>query len=166
MSSRVAVLMGSDSDWAVMQDCVAQLRTFGEEPMVCVASAHRTPDDVRDFIAKSEQSGIRVFIAAAGMSAALAGMVAAHTICPVIGVPLEAGPLRGIDSLLSTVQMPSGVPVAGMATGAAGAKNAAILAVQILAISDEALAKKLHTFKADQARRVRQKNSDIQKKLT
>ena len=160
---QVAIMMGSDSDWDVMSACVDQLREFGLTVDVRVCSAHRTPADVEAFVTGARH--VQVFIAAAGMSAALAGTVAALTTRPVIGVPIESGPLRGMDALLSTVQMPPGVPVAGMAIGKSGAKNAAILAVQILGVSDAALADRLVKFKADQAEGVRQKHAKLQEKL-
>ena len=144
----VAVVMGSDSDLGVMQGCVDMLRDFGIEPVVRIISAHRNPRAAADFAERAADNGIRVIIAAAGMAAHLAGAIASRTILPVIGVPLVAGEsLQGIDALLSTVQMPSGVPVATTAIGKAGAKNAAILAVRILALSDPQLAAKLVQFK-------------------
>jgi phosphoribosylaminoimidazole carboxylase PurE protein len=159
----VAIVMGSDSDLAVMQGCVDQLKSFGIDPIVRIISAHRTPEIAAEFADKAAASGIKVIIAAAGMAAHLAGSLAARTALPVIGVPLAAaqGP-AGIDALLSTVQMPPGVPVATMAIGSAGAKNAAILAVQILALSDAALAKKLDAFRAEQKAKVIEKDSALQ----
>ncbi len=159
--ARVAILMGSDSDWEVMQDCAAQLGEFGMQADVQVMSAHRTPDDVAAYVKTAREKGIDVFIAAAGMSAGLAGMIAGLTTLPVIGVPVDSGSLGGMDALLSTVQMPPGVPVAGMAIGRAGAKNAAILAAQILALKDETLAARLKAFKQAQAEEVRQKNQNF-----
>jgi len=159
---RVAVVFGSDSDWPVMQECVAQLREFGEEPFVEVMSAHRNPDRVRDFAVQAEKNGIDVIIAAAGMSNALAGAVAAHTCLPVIGVPLASGSLQGFDALLSTVQMPPGIPVATVSVGDVGAKNAALLAVQIIARHDEKLARAYSKFKSEQADAVAAKNKKLQ----
>jgi len=147
----IAVVMGSDSDMNVMQSCIEQLRHFGIEPLVRIISAHRTPQIAAEFAQNAAKNGIKVIIAAAGMAAHLAGALAANTTLPIIGVPLiSVGGLEGIDALLSTMQMPAGVPVATMAIGQAGAKNAAILAVQILALSDEKLCKKLADFKKQQ----------------
>lgn len=158
----VAVVMGSDSDLKVMQGCVEQLREFGIEPAVRVISAHRTPQVAAEFAQTAEARGVKVIIAAAGMAAHLAGAMAAWTTLPVIGVPLaaEGGP-AGLDALLSTVQMPPGVPVATVAIGRAGAKNAAILAVQILALSDPALREKLAGFKKMQEQKVREKDAAL-----
>ena len=163
--ARVAILMGSDSDWEVLQGCRDQLSEFGIRAEVNVLSAHRTPDELHAYVREAPQRGIAVFIAAAGMSAALAGTIAAHTTLPVIGVPIDSGSLRGLDALLSTVQMPPGVPVATMAVGAAGARNAAIFAAQILAIGDTALAGKLHEFKRAQTSKVLDRNCQLQEKL-
>jgi len=159
----IAIVMGSDSDWDVMQNCVQQLREFGIEPAVRIISAHRTPQIAAEFAQNAAQNGIKVIIAAAGRAAHLAGALAARTSLPVIGVPLESGSgLEGIDALLSTIQMPAGVPVATMAVGKAGARNAAILAVQILALSDKVLADKLTEFKKSQQDRVIEKDSALQ----
>jgi len=163
--TRIAVVFGSDSDWPVMEKCVKQLAEFGEKPHVEVMSAHRNPNRVGEFAAGAEEQGLEVIIAAAGMSNALAGAIAAHTCLPVIGVPLNGGSLQGLEALLSTVQMPPGVPVATVSVGDAGAKNAALLAVQILARHDEKLAAAYRTFKADQAKAVADKNKKLQKKL-
>ncbi len=158
---RVAVIMGSDADWKVMQSCVEQLEALGLTAEVRVLSAHRTPGDVIEFVRSSSEQGIEVFIAAAGMSAALAGTVAAHTNRPVIGVPVDSGGLGGLDALLSTVQMPPGVPVAGMAIGKPGARNAAILAAQILALKDDSVASALTSLKKKQAEEVRRKDRGL-----
>ena len=162
-NSTVAVVMGSDSDVGVMKSCIEQLKAFGIDPVVRIISAHRTPDIAADFADNAQANGIRVIIAAAGMAAHLAGALAGRTTLPVIGVPLAAaeGP-AGLDALLSTVQMPPGVPVASMAIGKAGARNAAIFAVQILALSDSALAAKLTEFKAAQKQKVIEKDAAIQ----
>lgn len=160
----VAVVMGSDSDMAVMQSCIDQLGYFGIEPMVRIISAHRTPEIAAEFAQNAAQNGIKVIIAAAGMAAHLAGALAAKTTLPVIGVPLISGSgLEGIDALLSTVQMPPGVPVASMAIGKAGAKNAAIFAVQILAQTEKTLQEKLAEFKKTQQKKVLEKDSKLQK---
>ena len=148
--SRIAVVFGSDSDWPVMEKCVTQLKAFDETPKVEIMSAHRNPDRVQVFAANAEQDGLEVIIAAAGMSNALAGAIAAHTCLPVIGVPLVSGSLQGMDALLSTVQMPPGIPVATVSVGDAGAKNAALLAVQIIARHDDKLAAAYREFKAQQ----------------
>ncbi len=158
----VAVVMGSDSDLSVMQSCVDQLREFGIEPTVRILSAHRTPQAAAEFAQTAEARGIKVVIAAAGMAAHLAGAMAAWTMLPVIGVPLTSeGGLAGLDALLSTVQMPPGVPVATVAIGKAGAKNAAVLAVQILALADAALRDKLLQFRKRQEQRVREKDAGL-----
>ncbi len=163
--ARVAVVFGSDSDWPVIEKCLRQLRDFGEEPFVEVMSAHRNPDRVHDFATKAERDGIDVIIAAAGMANALAGAIAAKTCLPVIGIPLVSGSLQGLDALLSTVQMPPGVPVATVSVGEAGAKNAALLAIQIIARHDEKLAAAYRKFKTDQANAVAARNKQIQEKL-
>jgi phosphoribosylaminoimidazole carboxylase PurE protein len=158
-TSIVAVVMGSDSDMEVMQGCIEQLRSFGIEPIVRIISAHRTPQIAAEFAQTAAKKGIKVIIAAAGMAAHLAGALAARTTLPVIGVPLiSVAVLEGIDALLSTVQMPPGVPVATVAVGKAGAKNAAILAVQILALSDKNLRTKLIKFKKAQQKSVIKKD--------
>jgi phosphoribosylaminoimidazole carboxylase PurE protein len=163
--SAVAVVMGSDSDMAVMQSCIDTLGDFGVEAVVRVISAHRTPEIASEFAGNAAKDGVKVIIAAAGMAAHLAGALAAKTTLPVIGVPLiSSSGLEGIDAFLSTVQMPPGVPVATVAIGKAGAKNAAVLAVQILALSDRGLAEKLAEFKKAQAQRVIGKDSEIQKR--
>lgn len=162
---RIAVVFGSDSDWPVMEGCVKQLRAFGESAHIEVMSAHRGPQRVAEFAAGAESQGIQVIIAAAGMSNALAGAVAAHTCLPVIGVPLANGPLSGFDALLSTAQMPPGMPVATVSVGEAGAKNAALFAVQIIARHDEKLAAAYRAFKAEQAKAVTAKNAALQEKI-
>jgi phosphoribosylaminoimidazole carboxylase PurE protein len=160
--SAVAVVMGSDSDMPVMQACVDTLKDFGIEPLVRIVSAHRTPQTAAEFADNAAGEGIKVIIAAAGMAAHLAGSLAGRTTLPVIGVPLiSAGGLEGVDALLSTVQMPPGVPVATMAIGKPGAKNAAILAVQILALSDKTLAQKLAEFRKAQEKQVTEKDSAL-----
>ena len=157
----VGVVMGSDSDLPVMRRCLEQLEAFGIACEVRVISAHRTPDAAHEYAATAEKRGLKVIVAAAGMSAALGGVLAARTTLPVIGVPIAAGPLVGVDAVLSTMQMPPGVPVACMAIGGAGATNAAIFAAQVLATSDKRLAGKLRKFKADQARQVARKDAAI-----
>lgn len=139
----VAILMGSDSDLSVMQNAADTLKELGIDYEMNVLSAHRTPVETAQYVTEAPRRGCKVFIAAAGLAAHLAGAVAAQTVCPVIGVPLDAGSLGGLDALLSTVQMPAGIPVATVAIGKHGAKNAAVLAAQILALQDEALTNKL-----------------------
>ena len=159
----VAIVMGSDSDMDVMQSCIDQLETFGIKPIVRILSAHRTPQAASEFAQKAAENGIKVIIAAAGMAAHLAGAMAAHSDLPVIGVPLNSGAgLGGMDALLSTVQMPPGVPVATMGIGKAGAKNAAVFAVKILALNDDSFRQKLEKFKSDQAKKVLEKDSALQ----
>ena len=141
MSPSVGILVGSKSDLSVMEKCTKRLEDLGVDHELEVLSAHRTPDAVAEYVASAPERGIRVFICAAGMAAHLAGAVAARTNLPVIGIPIAAGTLGGFDALLSTVQMPSGVPVATVAVN--GAANAAVLAAQILALSDPELAERL-----------------------
>ncbi|HSW44042.1 MAG TPA: 5-(carboxyamino)imidazole ribonucleotide mutase [Phycisphaerae bacterium] len=164
-SRQVAILVGSDSDWAVMEACYKTLGEFGVPVTVRALSAHRTPDQLAAFVRGAEGQGVAVFIAAAGMAAALPGAVAALTSLPVIGVPLISGALQGVDSLLSIVQMPPGVPVATVAVGEPGARNAALLAVQILATADPSLAEAFKKFKSKQAETVDKKNQSLQERL-
>ena len=159
MAALVGILMGSDSDWEVMSAAATRLEKFGVACEVMVTSAHRAPDKTAEYARTARDRGLRVIIAGAGVAAHLAGVVAAHTTLPVLGVPLESGSLRGMDALLSTVQMPPGVPVGTLAVGKAGAENAAILATQILALGDSSLAAKLEQFKAELARQVDEKNA-------
>jgi phosphoribosylaminoimidazole carboxylase PurE protein len=157
--SEVAVIMGSDSDLEIMKVCIDTLKDFGIQPIVRIISAHRTPKGAAQFAQSAAKQGIKVIIAAAGMAAHLAGAMAAWTTLPVIGVPLAAKEgLSGLDALLSTVQMPSGVPVATVAIGKAGAKNAAVLAVQILALTDKKLASVLARFKTNLSKEVARKD--------
>ncbi|HBG28752.1 MAG: 5-(carboxyamino)imidazole ribonucleotide mutase [Planctomycetes bacterium GWF2_41_51] len=158
----VAVVMGSDSDLPVMKACIDKLKGFGIDPVVRIISAHRTPDIAADFAESAASNGIKVIIAAAGMAAHLAGALAARTALPIIGVPLAAaeGP-AGIDALLSTVQMPPGIPVASMAIGKPGAINAAIFAIQILALADEKINTKLADFRTSQRQKVIEKDSAL-----
>ena len=157
----VAIIMGSDSDLPIVEAAFPILESFGINYTKNVLSAHRTPHAVIDFINKSESNGCKVFIAAAGMAAHLAGSLAAHTTKPVIGIPIESGGMGGMDSLLSTVMMPPGVPVATVAVGKSGAKNSAILAVQILATSDENLSSKLEDYKENMKNEVLDKNNKL-----
>ena len=158
---KVAIIMGSDSDWSVMKSAVEVFKNFDIEFDITVASAHRTPNKVREFVQSAQNKDAKVFIAAAGCAAHLAGVVASYTTRPVIGVPINAEPLKGLDSLLSTVQMPSGVPVATMAIN--GAKNAALFAIEILAVSDEFIDKKLKDYRKNMEAEIEKKASAIKK---
>jgi len=157
----IAILMGSDSDLPIVEAIFPILDKFEINYTKNVLSAHRTPHEVMDLIKKSEQNGCKVFIAAAGMAAHLAGAIAAHSIRPVIGIPIESGGMGGIDSLLSTAMMPPGVPVATVAVGKSGAKNSAILAVQILATYNETLSNKLLDYKNNMKEEVLQKDKSL-----
>lgn len=161
----VAVLMGSESDLPVMQSTFQVLADLGVAWEAKITSAHRTPDITHRYVQDAEQRGCAVFIAAAGLAAHLAGAVAGLTTRPVIGVPLEAGPLKGQDALLSTVQMPGGIPVGCVAIGKAGAKNAGYLAAQILALSDDDLAASLRAEREKNARAVVATDEALQKSL-
>ena len=156
--SIIAVVMGSDSDLPVMNETLKILKDNGVAYELKILSAHRSPDDAARFAKSARARGLKVIIAAAGGAAHLAGVIASHTTLPVIGVPMETAELKGIDSLFSTVQMPSGVPVATVAIGLAGAKNAAILALQILGLSDNRIAKKLDNLKKELVDNIRAKN--------
>ena len=160
---KVAVIMGSDSDLPVVEKAVATLKEYGVPCEVHVYSAHRTPDEARDFTRSARERGFGVIIAAAGMAAHLAGAIAANTTLPVIGIPMKSKYLDGIDALLSTVQMPSGIPVATVAID--GAVNAALLSVQILAVEDGELAAKLDKARADGAAKVLEKNKAVEEKF-
>jgi 5-(carboxyamino)imidazole ribonucleotide mutase len=158
--------MGSDSDLPLMQATLETLKTLQIPFEVKITSAHRTPAATHAYVKDAETRGCAIFIAAAGMAAHLAGTVAGLTLKPVIGVPIDAGALQGFDALLSTVQMPAGIPVATVAIGKAGAKNAAYLAAQMLAISDAALAKRLQADRTAQGDAVIAKDRDLQAKLS
>ena len=146
--------MGSQSDLETMNEAVNLLKEFNADYEVRILSAHRTPDEVAKFAKEARKDGVKVIIAGAGGAAALAGSIAAHTTLPVIGVPMETSSLKGLDSLLSTVQMPGGVPVASMAIGRAGAKNSAIFALEILGVSDKEIEKKLNNYKKELVKKV------------
>lgn len=161
----VAIVMGSKSDWPVLEFTYNTLKEFGVEATVKVMSAHRTPHEASDFAENAAKNGYKVIIGAAGGAAHLCGVLAGHTILPVIGIPVKGWALDGMDSLLSTVQMPSGVPVATVAIGKAGAINAAILAVQILAVSDAALKRKLVAYKKTMAEAVLKADAELQAEL-
>ena len=152
--SLVAVLMGSASDWETMRHCVETLNELGIANEHHVLSAHRTPDATADFARKAADRGLKVIIAGAGSAAHLAGVVAGLTQLPVLGVPIPSSALQGLDSLLSTAQMPGGIPVGTLAIGSAGAKNAALLAAAILALSDDRIRKNLETFRKKQTEKV------------
>jgi 5-(carboxyamino)imidazole ribonucleotide mutase len=160
----VAIVMGSDSDLPVMEACFGVLRSFDIPFEARITSAHRTPEVTKQYITDAEQRGCAAFIAAAGMAAHLAGAVAAATVKPVIGVPMNAS-LDGLDALLSTVQMPAGIPVATVAIGKAGAKNAAYLAAQILSVADNSLAVKLREERAANAEVIAAKDAALQESL-
>ena len=160
----VAIVMGSDSDLPVMEASFDVLRTFGVSFEARITSAHRTPEATKAYVQDAAQRGCAVFIAAAGMAAHLAGAVAAATVKPVIGVPMNAS-LDGLDALLSTVQMPAGIPVATVAIGKAGAKNAAYLAAQILSLADEPLAQRLQDERAANAQEIYARDAALQEKL-
>ncbi len=160
----VAVLMGSDSDLPVLEACFGVLKSLQIPFEARITSAHRTPEVTHQYVVDADQRGCAVFIAAAGMAAHLAGAVAANTVKPVIGVPINAS-LDGLDALLSTVQMPGGIPVASVAIGKAGAKNAAYLAAQILALADADLAERLRQDRAENSRAVQDKNAALQEQL-
>ena len=161
----VALLMGSDSDFPRLEPCVAALRELRIPFEARVLSAHRTPRQVVEFVESAPGRGVRVFLCAAGGAAHLAGVVAAHTDLPVIGIPMDNPPLGGLDALLATVQMPGGVPVATVTVGGGGAANAALFAARILALSDVALAERLYANREAQAAAVARKDESLQKRL-
>ena len=160
-STFVAILIGSASDLPVMKSTCEVLRKFEIDYELRITSAHRTPQDTKDFVQDADKRGCAVFIAAAGLAAHLAGAVAASTLRPVIGVPIDAGPLQGMDALLSTVQMPGGIPVATVAIGKTGAKNAGYLAAQILAVGDAGIQRSLLAEREEHARIIFEKNKSI-----
>ena len=163
MSKKVAVIMGSDSDWPVVKAACAQLRELDIPFEAHIMSAHRTPDQAAAFARSARENGFGAVICAAGMAAHLAGAFAANTTLPVIGIPLKGGALDGLDALLATVQMPSGIPVATVAIN--GAKNAAVLAAQILSVSDDALAAKLDAAREKMAAQIAEKEQKLQAEL-
>lgn len=163
--SFVGILMGSESDWPIMRKCTEVLERLGIDFEVRVSSAHRTPEATAAYVADAAERGCAVFICGAGMAAHLAGAVAAHTVRPVIGVPIDSGPLQGFDALLATVQMPGGIPVATVAVGGAGARNAAYLAGQILALNDAQLAAALAADREENQAKVRAQNERLQAEL-
>ncbi len=162
---KVMILLGSESDYGVMEDAVKILKDFGVPFGLEVTSAHRTPERTVRLVKKADKDGAEIFICVAGKAAHLAGVVAAHTIKPVIGVPVSSEPLAGMDALFSTVQMPRGVPVATMAIGRHGGSNAALLAVEILALHDETLKKKVTEFREVMAQKVESASKQLREKL-
>lgn len=162
----VAILMGSDSDLPIMQATINVLKQFNVQHEVRVRSAHRTPDATKAYVIDAEKRGCKVFICAAGLAAHLAGAVAGMTTRPVIGVPIDCGPLQGHDALLSTVMMPGGIPVATVAIGKAGAKNAGYLAAQILGVADQSIADKVKNERVDNAKALLAKDEALQAKLS
>ena len=161
----VGIVMGSDSDLTVMKEAAAVLKKFGVPFEITVASAHRSPARAAEFASTARDRGVKVIIAGAGHAAHLAGAMAAHTALPVIGVPIDSSCLQGLDALLATVQMPPGIPVATTALGKPGARNAGILAVQILALADDELSEKLDAFKREMAEKVAEKAEGLEAKL-
>jgi 5-(carboxyamino)imidazole ribonucleotide mutase len=161
----VLIIMGSDSDHPIMSQATDVLDEFDVGYELRISSAHRSPKRTTDIVEKTSRSGIKVIIAGAGAAAHLAGVIAAHTTLPVIGVPIDSSPLKGVDALLSTLQMPAGIPVATMAVGKAGARNAGLLAVQILALGDSTLRAKLGRFKKKLARGVEDKERKLIERL-
>lgn len=164
MKPQVLIVMGSDSDLPVMEEAEKIFKELGISYSMTVASAHRTPKRVIQLASGAEEKGFEVIIAGAGMAAHLAGVLASHTIIPVIGVPIAISPLNGLDSLLSTVQMPSGVPVATMSVGKAGAKNAALFSAQIISIKNPEVAKKLKEYRKKMAAEVERKARTLEKR--
>ena len=160
---KVAVIMGSDRDFPAVKPAVLKLRSFGIPVEAHVMSAHRTPEQAASFAGQAKENGFGVIIAAAGKAAHLAGVLAAHTTLPVIGIPIKSSTLDGLDALLATVQMPSGIPVATVAID--GAENAAILAAQMLALSDEELSRKLSDMKKDMSQKVGEKDTKLQEMM-
>ncbi len=165
-TNQVAILMGSDSDYDVMMEAAKILDHFGITYDVEITSAHRSPERTRRYVKTAEKRGTRVFIIGAGMAAHLAGVVAAETTLPVIGVPLAGSALNGVDALYSTVMMPAGIPVATLAIGKAGATNAGVLAAQILGVSDEKLSEKLAEYKRTLAKKVEERSRQAKKRRT
>jgi len=158
----VSIVMGSKSDYAIMKECGATLEKFGVPYELIISSAHRSPERTKTYIKEAESKGAQVFIAAAGMAAHLAGALAASTTKPILGVPMESGPLKGEDALLSTVMMPAGMPVGTLAIGKAGAVNAAYLSIQIMALQDDELKVKLQEDRISKAKKVELDSSEIE----
>ena len=161
----VAIVMGSKSDLDIVQGAFDILDKFGVKFTARVLSAHRTPAEAAEFAASAEEKGFKVIICAAGMAAHLGGVIAAHTVLPVVGIPVASAPFNGMDALFSIVQMPPGIPVAAVTAGKAGGKNAALYAISILALNDPELASKLHDFRKEQQAQVLAADSELQKQL-
>lgn len=164
MKAKIAFILGSDSDYPFIENGIALLRQFGIPLEIEISSAHRTPERTLELVRDFEAQGIEVIIAAAGGAAHLPGVVAAHTLLPVLGVPMSS-PLSGLDSLLSMVQMPAGIPVATFGIGAAGATNAALFAVSLLALNDPLLTEKLQVYRVEQREKVLEKSRKLKSKL-
>jgi len=158
----VSIVMGSKSDYTIMEECAETLQKFGVPFELIISSAHRSPERTKTYMKEAETKGAQVFIAAAGMAAHLAGALAASTTKPVLGIPMESGPLKGEDALLSTVMMPAGMPVGTLAIGKAGAVNAAYLAIQIMALQDDELKVKLQEDRISKAKKVELDSSEIE----
>ena len=161
----VAIVMGSKSDLDIVQGAFDILDKFGVKFTARVLSAHRTPAEAAEFAATAEEKGYKVIICAAGMAAHLGGVIAAHTVLPVVGIPVASAPFNGMDALFSIVQMPPGIPVAAVTAGKAGGKNAALYAISILALNDGALAEKLHAFRKEQQAQVLAADAELQEQL-
>lgn len=161
MGKSISIIMGSQSDLETVSETISLLKEFKVGFEVKVLSAHRTPKDLEKYVEEAPKKGVKVFIAAAGGAAALAGVIASHTTLPVIGIPIETKSLKGLDSLLSTVQMPAGIPVASMAIGKAGAKNAAIFALEILGTTDKLIARRLSAYKKEMRLKIKKINIKI-----
>ena len=162
---KVALLMGSDSDWPKLEPCHQTLKGLGIDCEVRVLSAHRTPAALIEFVEQAPARGVRAFLCAAGGAAHLAGVVAAHTVLPVLGIPIDNPPLNGLDALLATVQMPGGVPVATFGAGAGGPVNAALFAARLLALSDAGLAERVRAHRDLQAKQVAEKDARLRAKI-
>ena len=161
----VAIVMGSKSDLDIVQGAFDILDKFGVKFNARVLSAHRTPAEAAEFAATAEEKGFKVIICAAGMAAHLGGVIAAHTVLPVVGIPVASAPFNGMDALFSIVQMPPGIPVAAVTAGKAGGKNAALYAISILALNDAVLAEKLHAFRKEQQAQVLAADAELQEQL-
>lgn len=166
MKTKVAILMGSDSDLPIMEESAKVFEQFGVDFDMKVLSAHRTPEKVQEYVTKAVQLGVEIFICGAGAAAHLAGVVAAHVTVPVIGVPLPGSSFNGMDALLATVQMPGGIAVATVGVGKSGAKNAALLAIQILSLQENSLKEKMIVFRQEQKQKIAQKNEALTEKYS
>jgi 5-(carboxyamino)imidazole ribonucleotide mutase len=164
-AAEVGIVMGSDSDWSIVKSAVDTLESFGIAYEVRVISAHRTPDLAAEYSATAEKRGLKIIISAAGGAAHLGGVLAAHTILPVIGIPIKGGAVNGVDSMWATLQMPAGIPVATVTLGSAGPINAAVLAAQILAVGRAGMRKKMAAYKETLKEKVRKGNARVQKEL-